>query len=136
MPQELPNSSNPVEGGGNQMARAAAAIILLQALLLVGAGLVLAVEGFRPETVDRLGAEILAAIGIASAVVLALLARGVAGMRRWARSPVVVLELIALPIAWSVVQNDKWYAGVPLGISAIAVLALMATSGQLLRAED
>src|SRR4051812_43687418 len=125
MPQEAPNSSGAPSAGAHPMARAAAAVLLLQAVLLVVASGVLAVEGFRPETVDRLGAEILAAIGVASAVVLGLLARGVAGARRWARSPVLVLELIALPIAWTVVQNDKWYAGIPLAVSAIAVLALM-----------
>ncbi len=136
MPQEAPNSSGPNADGGNPLSRAAGAVILLQAVLLVVASVILAVEGFRAETVDRAGAEILAAIGVASAVAIALLARGVADARRWARSPVVVLELICLPIAWSVVQNGKWYAGVPLGVSAIAVLVLMATSGQLLRAED
>src|SRR3954454_3708153 len=136
MPQEAPNSAGSSAEGSYPMARAAAAVLLLQAVLLVVASGILAVEGLRPETVDRLGAEILAAIGVASAVVLALLARGVAGARPWARSPVVVLELIALPIAWTVVQNDKWYAGVPLAVSAVAVLALMAASGQLLRTDD
>jgi hypothetical protein len=117
------------------MARAAAGILLLQAVLLAVASVVLAVEGFDPETVDRLGAEILALIGLASAVGLALLGGGVARSRRWARTPVVVLELIALPIAGTIVQNDKWFAGVPLGISALAVLVLMATSGQLVRSD-
>ena len=117
------------------MARVAAAIVLLQAALLAVASVVLAVEGFDPETVDRVGAEILAVIGVASAVVIAVLARGVAGSRRWARAPIVVLELIALPVAVTIVQNDKWLAGVPLGISAVAVLALMAASGQLVRSD-
>ena len=135
MPQEAPNSRNSPADGGNSMARAAAAIILLQAVRLALASGVLAVEGFDPETVDRLGAEILALIGLASAVGLAVLGRGVARCRRWARTPVVVLELIALPISVTIVQNDKWFAGVPLGISALAVLVLLATSGQLVRSD-
>jgi hypothetical protein len=118
------------------MARAAAAVVLLQAVFLVVVSLVLAVEGFQADAVDPLGAEILALIGVASAVVLALLARGIAAGRRWARGPVVVLQLIILPISWNVLQNDKWYAAIPLGVSAVAVLVLMATSGQLLRTED
>jgi len=44
-----------------------------------------------------------------------------------------VLELICLPVAVTVVQGGRWYAGIPLGISAVAVLALMAASGQLAR---
>jgi hypothetical protein len=136
MPQEAPNSASPGEGDGSPMARAAAAVLLLQAVFVVVLSALLAFEGFQPDAVDRLGAEILALIGVASAVVLGLLARGIAAGRRWARGPVVVVELICLPIAWNIIQNDKWYAGVPLGVSAIAVLVLMATSGQLLRTED
>jgi drug/metabolite transporter superfamily protein YnfA len=135
MPQEAPNSSGPGRGD-NPMARAAAAVVLLQAVFVVVLSLVLAVEGFQPDTVDPLGAEILALIGVASGVVLGLLARGIAAGRRWARGPVVVIELICVPIAWNLVQNDRWYAGVPLGVAALAVLVLLATSGQLLHSED
>jgi hypothetical protein len=93
----------------------------------------LAVSGFRPGTADRAGAEILALIGLCAAAALLTLARGLAQRRRWARSPTLVLELICLPVAYTVVQGGRWYAGVPLGLSAIAVLALMAASGQLAR---
>ena len=93
----------------------------------------LAVSGFRPGTADRAGAEILALIGLCSAAALLTLARGLGRRRRWARSPTLVLELICLPVAVTVVQGGRWYAGVPLGISAVAVLALMAVSGQLAR---
>jgi hypothetical protein len=134
MPQDAPNSPLP-PGGGSSAARAAAGVLVLQAVGLAIASVVLAVQGFSPETVDRAGAEILAVIGLAAAVAVVLLARGVLQERRWARSPIVVLELICLPIAVTVIQNDKAFAGIPLGLSALAVLVLMAKAGQLTRSD-
>jgi hypothetical protein len=110
-------------------------VLVLQAVGLVVASVVLAVEGFSPETVDRAGAEILAVIGLFGAGAVVALAGGVLQERRWARSPVLVLELICLPIAVTVIQNHKAFAGVPLGLSALAVLVLMAKSGQLTRSD-
>lgn len=110
--------------------------MLVQAVLLAVASAVLAVSGFRPEAVDRAGAEILALIGVACAVAVGILARGIASHRPWARSPTLVLELICLPIAVTVVQNDKAFAGIPLGVSALVVLVLLARSGQLTRQDD
>jgi hypothetical protein len=132
MPQDAPNSSAPKVSA----ALAAGAVVVLQAVLLAVASVVLAVEGFRPETVDRLGAELLAVIGVASAVAIAVLGRGLARRQRWSRSPILVIELICLPIAYTVVQNGKWSAGILLGLSAIAALGLLAASGQLTRQDD
>jgi hypothetical protein len=111
-------------------------VVVLQAVLLAVASVVLAVEALRPETVDRLGAELLAVIGVASAAAIAVLGRGIGRRQRWSRSPVLVIELICLPIAYTVVQNGKWWAGVPLGLSAVAVVGLLAASGQLTRQDD
>jgi hypothetical protein len=109
----------------------AAVLILFQAVLLGVAAIILAASGLRPAAADEPAAEVLAAIGLASAVAVGFLARGVALRRRWARSPILVLELICLPIAVTVVRDGRWYAGVPLAVSALAVLALLALSGQL-----
>jgi hypothetical protein len=131
MPQDAPN--NPGGRPERSAARAASVLLVAQAVGLVVASVVLAVEGFRPETVDRAGAEILALIGLVCAGAVVGLARGVDGDRRWARSPVLVLELICLPIAVTVMQNHKVAAGLAIGLSALAVLILMARAGQLTR---
>lgn len=134
MPQVVPN--NPGAGPKRTAARAAGAVLVLQAVGLVVASVVLAVEGFSPETVDRAGAEILALIGLVCAGAVVWLARGVDQERRWARSPVLVLELICLPIAVTVMQNQKIPAGLAIGLSALAVLVLMGRAGQLTRNES
>jgi hypothetical protein len=93
----------------------------------------LAISGFRPETVDRAGAEILAVIGLSSSAAVLWFARGIAIDARWARSPVLVLELICLPIAYTVVTQGHLVPGVALAVSALAVLGLMGVAGQLTR---
>ncbi|MDQ1632087.1 MAG: hypothetical protein QOJ32_1415 [Frankiaceae bacterium] len=108
-------------------------MLALQAVLLAAACVLLAISGFRPETVDRAGAEILALIGLASAAAVLWLARGVAAEASWARGPVLVLELICLPIAYTVVTQGHVLPGVGLAVSALAVLALMGLAGQLTR---
>jgi hypothetical protein len=105
-------------------------------VLLAAVSVVLVVSGLRPGTTDRAGAVILAGIGLLSAGAVLALARAVAQRRRWARSPVLVLELICLPVAVTVVQGGRWYAGVPLAVSAVAVLVLLALSGQLSGADE
>jgi hypothetical protein len=136
MPSGAESAGANGSGGGSTSpvtATVAAWVIVVQSVLLAVASVVLAVSGFHPDTVDRAGAEILAAIGLLAAVAFLALARGVVGRQAWARSPVLVIEIICLPVAVTVVQGGRWYAGVPLAISAVAVLALLAVSGQLTR---
>jgi hypothetical protein len=142
MPRDAHGNGTPGPEGGSRgriglpvAATVAAGVIAVQAVFLAAASVVLAISGLQPDTVDRTGAEILAALGLLAAVAVLVLARGVGGGRRWARSPVLVIELICLPIAVTVVQGGRWYAGVPLGLTALAVLALLAASGQLARPE-
>ncbi|MGV0395930.1 hypothetical protein ACUY3K_07485 [Corynebacterium uberis] len=44
---------------------------------------------------------------------------------RWPRGPIVILELILLPIAVAMIKGGAWPAGIATGISAAASLALM-----------
>src|SRR3954454_13293557 len=125
MPTDAPRAGAGDRSGTRRPALVASGLLGVQAVLLAVASILLAVAGLGPRTNDRLGAEILALIGLGSAVAVGYLARGVAARRRWARSPTLVLELICLPIAVSVVQSGRWYAGVPLGLSALAVLGLL-----------
>lgn len=139
MPRREPNSPTPggsgpgSSHGATGLDRAAAGVLALQAVLLAAVCVLLAISGFRPETVDRAGAEILAVIGLASSAAVLWLAHGIAVQARWARSPVLVLELICLPIAYTVVTQGHVAGGVALAVSALVVLALMGLAGQLTR---
>jgi uncharacterized membrane protein YhaH (DUF805 family) len=64
-----------------------------------------------------------------AAVGLGLCARGLAQRRRWARSPVLVLQLVTMPVAIGLVQGGLWYVGVPLLVWVLAVVVLLFAPG-------
>ncbi len=74
---------------------------------------------------DRATALTGAAMGIAFAVLLAVLARGVASLRRAALTPVILTQLLALPVGWSFLRAEQYVAGVAVLGPALAVFALL-----------
>lgn len=111
-----------------QAIRAAALIVGVQAAGLVVAAIMLSVLAFV-HTSTRLWAA-LAVIGFAllGALVLLVCARGLRGLRPSARSPIVLLELITLPVGYSLgIQAGRWPIGLPVLASAIAILVLLFT---------
>lgn len=106
--------------------RAAAAVAALQAAGLAVTTVVLLVLA-AVHTASRLWAA-LAVAGFAAlgAVILFVCARGVLALRPSARSPLVLLELIALPVGYSLgIQAGRPWIGVPILLSALAVLVLL-----------
>ncbi|MBK5305199.1 MAG: hypothetical protein JJD92_00775 [Frankiaceae bacterium] len=68
-----------------------------------------------------------AALAVAAGVVLLVLARAIDGRRGWARSPAIVLQLLAVPVGIGLLQGGVWAAGVPVlllaGVTMVLVLA-------------
>jgi hypothetical protein len=107
---------------------AAAVIVGLQSLaLLVAAGyFVLETLFGHPSTTGRALAG--AGFALLAAVVLAFAARGVIGGSPAARTPVIVLEVLTLPVSYSLgFQAHKIWWGGPIMASAIAVILLLFT---------
>lgn len=108
--------------------RAAAAVVALQALaLLAAAGVLVAktVTG-HPDSIGR--ALFGAALAVGGAALLGAAARGLLHLRPSARSPVIVLELLALPVSYSLAfQAHRTGYGGPILVSALAVLYLLFT---------
>jgi hypothetical protein len=71
------------------------------------------------------GAEAVSAA--VAALLLLLLARAVGRGKRWARSPAVTVNLIALPVALYSFQGGAWYVGAPVVLLAASVLYLFGT---------
>jgi hypothetical protein len=55
------------------------------------------------------------------------IARGMSRAAGWSRSPAVVVQLLALPIGYGLVQGQVWWAAVPVLLLAGSVLYLLAT---------
>ncbi|MFF7931740.1 hypothetical protein [Streptomyces sp. NPDC007940] len=101
----------------------AAALAALEGLALVVGGAWLLVEGLAGDPDDRQSAV----TGGITLIVLALLpllaARGLLARRSWSRGPAVITQIMALPVAYNLLQADS--VAIPAGI-ALAVVALAA----------
>ena len=98
----------------------AAALLIITVVLLVLAGV---------HSSQRLWAALaIAGFALLGALICYLCARGLLGLRPSSRSPVVLLELLALPVGFSLgIQAGRPLAGIPVLVSALAVLALLCT---------
>jgi hypothetical protein len=102
--------------------------MLLQACGLVLATLVLLVKtaGGSADNLGRAFSDLgFAALG---AVGLALAARALLRLNVSVRTPVLLLEVLALPVGYSLgIQAGRYYYGVPILVTAVAVIYLLFT---------
>lgn len=95
------------------------------ALAVVCLAYLVAILTGRPN--DRPTALFSAGLGLAAAAVLLALARPLRRGRRFARTPVVLMQLLALPVGAGFVQAHRyWYAAAVL-LPAVVALCLLAT---------
>lgn len=105
----------------------AALLAALEGLALVVGGVWILVLGLTGHPDDRQQAV----TGGITLVVLALLpllaARGLLGCRSWSRGPAVITQLLALPVAYNLLQADSMAipAGIALAVVAVASLVLL-----------
>jgi hypothetical protein len=107
--------------------RRAAVVVSLEGAVLVGVGVVLVVRhlagvGDQPWLSGYGTAAWFAIMGAA------VLAAGWAlwAGRRWGRGIAVFAQLLLLPVAWYMgVGSQRWLYGIPVGVVALATLALL-----------
>jgi hypothetical protein len=117
-------------------ATAAAALVGLQGIGLIAAGAYLIVRALDPDTAHRASTEVLGGLSVVVGLVILASARLVRARQRRVRSPLLVLEIICVPIAITTVQGGRWYVGVPLAVAAVAVIVLMGLAGLLVPADE
>ncbi|HEY8826977.1 MAG TPA: hypothetical protein VIM17_04385 [Jatrophihabitantaceae bacterium] len=116
------------DGGVPAQVRIAAALIGLESLaLLLAAGILVAKTlGGHPDSIGR--ALLAAALAIGGAVALGLGAVGLVRLRPAARTPMLVLQLLALPVGYSLAfQAGLVGYGAPILVGALTVLYLLFT---------
>jgi peptidoglycan/LPS O-acetylase OafA/YrhL len=105
----------------------AALLAALEGLALVVGGVWILVLGLSGHPDDRQQAV----TGGITLVVLALLpllaARGLLARRSWSRGPAVITQLLALPVAYNLLQADSMAipGGIALAVVAVAALVLL-----------
>jgi hypothetical protein len=107
---------------------AACGVLALQALALVAAAAIVLVKAATQKSTTLPGAVLLAAIALGGAAALVVCARGLLRLRPAARTPAVVIELLALPVSYSLaIQAGRVAYGAPIMLSALAVIYLLFT---------
>ena len=133
-PAQPPEPSAGPRVAPSAAARVAAVLVALQALGLVVAGGYLIVRALFPDAEHRGSTEVLGFLSLLVGVGVGFGARAVAGRRR--QPALIVLELLCLPVAWTIIQSERWYLGVALGVIALAALVLLHLGGLLLPDRD
>lgn len=100
------------------------AALVVQSLLLVGVAVLSVLAWVRDDRVDPRGAVATTLFALAFAALLAGAARGLLRGRRWARGPVLTVELLALlaVAAPMLVGGPRWLGAV---IAALALTVLV-----------
>jgi hypothetical protein len=104
---------------------AAGALCGLEALALAVAGVYLLVMGLTGNPDSPQQAETAGVTVIVIGVIPLLAARGLLLRRRWSRGPGLITQIIALPVAWTLLQSDGAMIPVGIAIAAVAVAGLV-----------
>ncbi len=103
----------------------AALLAALEGLALVVGGVWILVLGLTGHPDDRQQAV----TGGITLVVLALLpllaARGLLALRSWSRGPAVITQLLALPVAYNLLQADSMAIPGGIALAVVAVVSLV-----------
>jgi hypothetical protein len=105
----------------------AALLVALEGVVLTVLGVVYGAAGVVGDPFDRTATLLQGGLVVLLGGLLLLVARGLARVRGWARSPAVVVQLLALPVGVGLVQGREWLAAVPVLALAASVLWCLAT---------
>lgn len=108
--------------------RLAALVAAVEGLALVGLAAFFLVDVAVASPTDTGAALAGAAIELCTGVALLAIARGLYRVARWARSPSVVLQVVFLPVGYTLAfqAGQPWW-GLPVLVLAVAELYLLFT---------
>jgi hypothetical protein len=103
---------------------AASAVVGIEAAALASSAIItLALIGAGHHPHDRVDAWLVVGLAALGAIGLGWVWRGLTRRRRWARSPAVLAQLLALPVSYNAFGNGAWWLGGPLLACAVVGLA-------------
>ncbi|MFC4905935.1 hypothetical protein [Actinomadura gamaensis] len=104
---------------------AAAGLQGLEGLAAVGFGLFSGVETALGEAVDPTSAVAVTVLALGGGLAMLACARMLLNADTRSRAPIVLTQLFALPIAWSLWQSHQPAYAIPLGVVAVLALVLV-----------
>jgi hypothetical protein len=99
--------------------RIAAVVQAVEAVVVLVAALIAGVDAMTGQSYHRASGIAITLIGIATAVALAFVARGVNAGRRWSRTPAMLTQLFAGIVAIYMIQAPRLDWGIPAILLAI-----------------
>jgi hypothetical protein len=115
--------------------RRTAVLLAVEGVALLVLGTVDAVATVVGSPTDRVLSFTVAGFALGTGAVLLVVSRAIGRRRGWARSPAVVLQLLALPVGVGLLQGGLWYAGLPVLVLAAATLWLLFAAGAAFAAD-
>src|SRR5215831_11796600 len=103
--------------------RAAAVVQAVESAVVLAGAVLAGVDTAAGRSYQTGSGIALTAIGVASAAALALVARGLAGARRWSRTPALLTQLFFGIVGIYLLQGSRLDWGVALVVLAVAGLA-------------
>ncbi len=104
---------------------AAAVVELAEAVLVLVAALWAGIATASGHSYQTSGGVAITIIGVGTACLLALVARGLQRVRRWSRTPAVLTQLFTGIVAVYLLQSGRLDWGVPAIVLAVAGLAAL-----------
>lgn len=125
----MPTSPDLPAGSGNSPSQPALrwlpAVVAAEGVALTAVALAYTVRVVSGTPEDRGVALFGAVIGVAGGLVLLVLARGVRLRRRAALAPLVLLQLLAMPVGFSMIKAGQVTIGLAVVTPAVATLGLL-----------
>jgi hypothetical protein len=104
---------------------AAAVIEAVEAAAVLGAAVLAGVDAGTGRSYHASSGVALTVIGVVTALLLALVASGVARARRWSRTPALLTQLFVGIVSIYLVQGHRYDWGVPGLVLAVAGMVLL-----------
>jgi hypothetical protein len=110
---------------------AAAIVEAVEAVGVLTASVLAGIATVNGHSYQRASGVAITAIGIATAIALALVARGVRSARRWSRTPALLTQVFTGIVAIYLIQSGRLDLGVPAILLAVAGLAALLTPASI-----
>jgi hypothetical protein len=125
MPESGAAAAAPERGPAPRTVRALAVIEAVEALGVLLAAVLAGIDTGSGKSYHLASGIAITVIGIATAIVLGLVARGLRAGRRWTRTPTMLTQLFVAIVGIYLVQSARYNWGIPALLLAIGGFAML-----------
>lgn len=105
--------------------RWAVRVLAVEAVALTGLAIYVAWATLARSTTSKQGAGALLALIVIGMLIVAGLSRALSNLKTWARGPAIVLELLLLPIGYTMISGGLAYVGIPVMLVGVVGAGLL-----------